>query len=184
MSLGPEDVAHPSVGEDRPVGRLVVVERALGLARVLVIVPAVVLVLAAVGAFVYGTAVFVDSVRQIAEHPLPVGSNIGRFLLVIDLFLVGATLLIAAIGLYELFVGRLEGGGLSRLPAWLQMDDLNELKARVIAMVVLVVAVSFVETVVDVANARRVLETGVGIGAVIVALTAFLRFSGGGHGDV
>lgn len=166
--------AHPSRLE-------AVLERALVMTRGLVIIPVVVLVLAAIGAFVYGTDVFVDSVRRVVTDPLPVGSKIGLFLLVIDLFLIGATLLIAAIGFYELFLGPLDVGGSRRMPRWLQMHDLNELKARVIAMVVLVAAVSFVEVVVDQESGRRILETGGGVALVIAALTAFLRLSVSNH---
>jgi len=151
--------------------------RGLTVSRGLVVVPVVVLVLAAFGAFVYGAAVFVDSVGRIVAHPLPVGSKIGLFLVVIDLFLVGATLLIAAIGFYELFLGRSDVGRRLPMPEWLEMRDLNELKARVIAMVVLVAAVSFVEVVVDLDNARRILDTGAGVALVVAALTAFLRLS-------
>jgi uncharacterized membrane protein YqhA len=134
-------------------------------------------VLAALAAFVYGAAVFVDLVVVIARHPFPVGHQIGLFLLDIDLFLIGATLLISAIGLYELFIGEIRVGG-TPMPAWLEMRDLNDLKGRVIAMIVLVLAVSFVELAVDEDNGLRVLELGGGIAVVILALTAFLRLTG------
>ncbi len=155
----------------------------LSMSRVLVVVPVVVLVLSSFGAFVYGTDVFVNSVREIVDHPLPVGNKIGLFLLVVDLFLIGATLLIAAFGLYELFIHRLESDGASHLPAWLAMSDLNDLKARVISMVVLVAAVSFVEAVVDAGSGLHILELGGGVAVVIAALTAFVRFGSHGHGD-
>lgn len=159
-------------------------EWGLALSRWLVVIPVVVLVFSALGAFAYGTDVFVNSVGNVIKHPLPVGNKIGLFLLVIDLFLIGATLLIAAVGLYELFISRVDvGTGESRMPAWLEMQDLNDLKGRVIAMAVLVVTVSFVEVVVDLGNGRQVLEVGAGVALVIAALTAFLRLSGQGHGQ-
>lgn len=159
-------------------------EQGLALSRGLVVIPVVVLVFSALGAFAYGTDVFVNSVGDIIEHPLPVGNKIGLFLLVIDLFLIGATLLIAGIGLYELFISRVDvGGGDPRMPAWLEMRDLNDLKARVIAMIVLVAAVSFVEVVVDLRGGSQVLEVGAGVALVIAALTAFLRLSGQGRGE-
>ncbi|HET9091918.1 MAG TPA: YqhA family protein [Acidimicrobiales bacterium] len=151
-------------------------ETALGASRMLVVIPVVVLLVAALGAFVYGAAVFVADVHVVVVHPLPVGKKIGLFLVEIDLFLIGATLLIAAIGFYELFISRVDTGRFRRLPAWLEMRDLNDLKARVIAMLVLVASVSFVELVVDVERATRVLEVGGGVAVVILALTAFLRF--------
>lgn len=161
---------------DQQQGRGLVgwVERGLAASPWLVLIAVVVLVLAALGAFVYGADVFFGNIGEVVKRPLPVGSRIGLFLLVIDLFLVGATLLIGALGFYELFIGRHGPWG---LPRWLQMRDLNDLKARVIAMVVLVAAVSFVEVVVDIPTAgMEVLEVGGGVGFVVLALTVFLRF--------
>ena len=158
-------------------------ERILGASRVLVVVPVVVLLLASLGGFVYGAVVFVQSFRDVVRHPVPVGNKIGLFLIVVALFLVGATLLIAAIGLYELFISRVEIRGVRRIPKWLEMQDLNDLKVRVIAMVVLVATVSFVQAVVDFDNALDILELGGGIALVVGALTVFIRFGshGGGH---
>ena len=60
------------------------------------------------------------------------------------------------------------------------MCDLNDLKARVIAMTVLVLSVTFAEVVVDAPSGRYALQLGGGIAVVIVALTVFLRWSGHG----
>jgi uncharacterized membrane protein YqhA len=155
-------------------------ERALAASLRLTIIPVVFLVLAALGAFAYGIAVFVNGIMTIADHPFPVGHQLGLFLLDIDLFLIGATLLISAVGLYELFVREIRDEG-ARMPAWLNMHDLNDLKARVIAMIVLVIAVSFAEEAVDVQGSLRLLELGGGIALVIVALTVFLLLTGHGR---
>ena len=98
--------------------------------------------MAGLGAFVYGTALFIYSVGHIADHAFPVHHQIGLFLVDIDLFLIGATLLISAVGFYELFIREIHLDGSTRLPTWLQMRDLNDLKARVIAMIVLVVCIA------------------------------------------
>ena len=157
-------------------------EWGLGASRLTVLLPVVILALAAVGSFIYATAVFVHGIQEVVDHPFPVGNKIGLFALVFDLFLIGATLLIAAVGFYELFIGRLEMGG-RPLPAWLQMTDLNDLKARVISMLIVVSAVSFVELVVDFPPGIQVLEVGAGIGAVVISLTIYLRLAvEGGRG--
>ena len=158
------------------------VERSLGASLSLAIIPVLFLILAALGAFVYGGAVFVDSVRAIARHPFPVGHQIGLFLLDIDLFLIGATLLISAIGFYELFIGDIRVGGIARMPAWLEMHDLNDLKGRVLGMIVMVLAVSFVELAVDEESGLKTLEVGGGVALVIIAVTAFLRLTGHANG--
>jgi uncharacterized membrane protein YqhA len=169
---GKESTSEPSDDANVPTG-----ERILAESFRLAIIPVVVLSLAALGAFIYGTALFVHSVRGIVDHPFPVGHQIGLFLLDIDLFFIGATLLIAAVGFYELFIKEIHFTNSTRLPRWLEIRDLNDLKARVIAMVVLVLSVSFAEVVVDAPNAQMALELGAGVALVIVALTFFLRFS-------
>jgi uncharacterized membrane protein YqhA len=147
--------------------------RALAASIRLAVIPVVTLL----GAFLYGAALFVHSTIKVVEHPFPVGHQIGLFLLDVDLFLIGATLLISAVGLYELFIAEI-GDTDDWMPDWLEMHDLNDLKARVLAMVVLVLGVTFAEVVVDAAGGMQVLQLGGGLAAVIVALTAFLRFSG------
>jgi uncharacterized membrane protein YqhA len=155
------------------------VEQLLAWSLRLAYIPVVVLLLAGLGAFVYGTALFVNSVGHVVDHPFPIRHQIGLFLEDIDLFLIGATLLISAVGFYELFIREIHRDGSTRIPTWLEMRDLNDLKARVIAMIVLVVSVTFVEVVVDSPSGEHVLELGGGIAAVVVALTIFLRL--GGH---
>jgi uncharacterized membrane protein YqhA len=171
---GPKQEAPPARREED-------IERVLAWSLHLAYIPVAVLLLAGLGAFVYGTALFVYSVGHIVEDAFPVKHQIGLFLADIDLFLIGATLLISAVGFYELFIREIRLHGSVRIPAWLEMRDLNDLKARVIAMIVLVVSVSFVELVVDSPNGQQALEAGGGIAAVIVALTVFLRL--GGHGN-
>ena len=158
----------------------VVAEWVLLASLLLIVVPVVVLMFAALAAFAYGTNVFVHSVRDLVQHPFPVGHKVGMFILVIDLFLIGATLLIASVGFYELFISRVDlGAGRPRLPAWLDMRDLNDLKARVVSMLILVAGVTFVDALVNFERGLDVLELGAGIALVVAALTFFLRF---GHG--
>jgi uncharacterized membrane protein YqhA len=152
-------------------------EQALSLSRIVVVVPVIVLLLAAISSFAYGTDVFVRSVTRVIDDPELSSHNLGLLLLLTDLFLVGATLMIAAFGFYDLFITRVDAAGSSlRLPAWLRMNDLNDLKARVISMVILVAAVTFVDVVVDSeGGGLNTLYLGAAVALVIAALTAFLR---------
>jgi len=152
-------------------------ERGLSLFRITVIIPVIVLLLSALASFVYGTDVFIRSVTSFVEKPQLTSHNLGFLLLLTDLFLVGATLMIAAFGFYELFIGRIDADGPGmRLPGWLKMDDLNDLKARVIQMIILVAAVSFTDVVVESKAGLETFYLGAGVAVVIAALTAFLRF--------
>jgi uncharacterized membrane protein YqhA len=152
-------------------------EQVLSWSRIVVVVPVIVLILAAISSFAYGTDVFVRSVARVVEDPMLTSHNLGFLLLLTDLFLVGATLMIAAFGFYELFIGRIDANGPGmRLPGWLKMDDLNDLKARVIQMIILVAAVTFTDVVVESKGGLNTLYLGTGVAVVIAALTAFLRF--------
>ena len=156
------------------------VEQALVGSLWLAYIPVALLLLAALGAFVYGIAVFINAASGIVAHPFPVGHHIGLFLLDFDLFLIGATALISAIGFYELFIADIDGRQAGLLPGWLAMNDLNDLKARVVSMVVLVLAVAFTEEAVDSPDGLYIVEFGGAVTLVIVALTVFIRLSGRG----
>jgi uncharacterized membrane protein YqhA len=159
-------------------------ERGLSLSRVVVVVPVIVLLLAAMASFAYGTEVFVRSIAHVVEAPQLTSHNLGFLLLLTDLFLIGATLMIAAFGFYDLFIGTIGASGPgARLPGWLRMHDLNDLKARVISMIILVAAVSFVDDAVESKSGQDTLYLGVGVGVVIAALTAFLHFGRAGGGE-
>jgi uncharacterized membrane protein YqhA len=146
-------------------------------ARLLVLFPVVVLVLSGLAAFIYGGAYFLYAVVHVSEHPFPVKDNLGVFLIDLDLFLIGATLLLIAVGFYGL---ALSGGSDDRrgdVPEWLDVRNLDDMKTRIMSMLTLIAVTSFVDVVVDFHGGRDILYLGVAIALVIVAITAFLRFA-------
>jgi uncharacterized membrane protein YqhA len=152
-------------------------ERMLAGSRLLVLIPVVFLLVDAVGSFVYGSDILVRSLSHDVGEPARVGGRLGIFLVVMDTYLVGATLMVAAFGFYELFVlKRALDEHKYWLPHWLRMHDLEDLKARVVSMLILVASITFVDIAVESHDERGVLFLGLGIAVVIVALTVFLRF--------
>jgi len=150
-------------------------ERFLVLARLMILIPVIILVLAALGAFVYGAAVFAVSLPGVIGHPSSSGHQLVLFVLLIDVFLIGATLVIAAFGFYELFISKIDPvPGQRQLPGWLDMRDLNDLKARVTSMLILVAATTFVEVILEGHLGLGTLYLGVAVALVIGALTVFL----------
>ena len=175
----PEAAAAGAAGAGNPRPRLEArFEQALSLSRIVVVVPVIVLMLSAFSSFAYGSDVFVRSIWRVIEDPELTSHNLGFLLLLTDLFLVGATLMIAAFGFYDLFITRIDTGDRPslRLPAWLRMHDLNDLKARVISMIILVASVSFADVAVESKGGLDTLYLGAAVALVIAALTAFLRF--------
>jgi uncharacterized membrane protein YqhA len=152
-------------------------ERMLAGSRLLVLIPVVFLLVDAVGSFVYGSDILVRSLSHDVGEPARIGGRLGIFLVVMDTYLVGATLMVAAFGFYELFVlKRALDEHKYWLPHWLRMHDLEDLKARVVSMLILVASITFVDIAVESHDERGVLFLGLGIAVVIVALTVFLRF--------
>jgi uncharacterized membrane protein YqhA len=165
----------PPANGNGPPGPQRVFERALALSRLIVLIPVVFLMLDAAASFVYGADILIRTLTEVVGGPGHVGARLGRFLVVMDTFLVGVTLMILAFGFYELFVITKEpAGGKYWLPGWLQMHDIEDLKARVVSMLILVAAITFVDRLVESKNTQEVLFLGVGVSIIIVALTAFL----------
>ena len=92
---------------------------------------------------------------------------------VVDLFLLGFSVLIASVGIYELFVGVLPN-----MPGWLRMEDLESLKGVLVKTVIVVLSISFMGRVVTWEGEENVLEYGIAIGAVVAALSFFLSVKG------
>lgn len=86
-----------------------------------------------------------------------------------DLFLLGTVFYIIAIGLYELFID-----DTLPMPAWLEIHDLDDLKSRLIGVVIIVLGVLFLGEVVAWDGERDLLRYGPGVALVIAALTYFL----------
>lgn len=84
---------------------------------------------------------------------------------VIDLFLLGTVLYIVALGLYELFIDdRLT------MPSWLVITDLDGLKARLIGVIIVLLAVTFLAYVVSWNGSANILALGLAVGIVLFAL--------------
>ncbi len=87
----------------------------------------------------------------------------------VDLFLLGTVLYVIAIGLYELFIDdSLE------LPQWLEIHDLDDLKDKLIGVVIVVLGVLFLGQVISWDGQRNLLNPGGAIALVILALAYFL----------
>ena len=87
----------------------------------------------------------------------------------VDAFLLGTVFLIVALGLYELFID-------PDLPTpdWLQVRHLDDLKDKLVKVVVVVLGVLFLGLVASWDGQRDLLRIGFAIASVIFALAFFL----------
>lgn len=98
----------------------------------------------------------------------PLKETIVSILTSIDSILLGTVLLVIGYGLYELFVDtNLE------IPEWLEINTLDDLKAKLTGVIVAIIAVVFVGLLVETKLSTDVLNYGIGAGAVVLALGAF-----------
>lgn len=86
---------------------------------------------------------------------------------VADTFLVATVLLVFAISLYELFIGDLA------VPDWMVVRNLLDLEAKLAGVIVLVLAVKFLEKLMEAKNAIDTLYTALAIAVVSAVLISF-----------
>jgi uncharacterized membrane protein YqhA len=88
---------------------------------------------------------------------------------VIDLFLLGTVFYITALGLYELFIS-----DDIEVPEWLEIHTIDDLKGKLISVVVVVLGVLFLGQAVTWDGQTNLLPFGASVGIVITSLTYFL----------
>lgn len=140
----------------------------VGYTRFSVFVPAIAAMVGALLLMAQGSIAVIQAVIAAIVDQTPLKDTIVEVLTAVDALLLGTVLLVIGYGLYELFVD----DGLN-VPAWLQINDLDDLKSKLIGVVVAIIAVIFVGVLVDANRAEDVLPYGVGAGALVLALGVF-----------
>ncbi|NTW29400.1 MAG: YqhA family protein [Coriobacteriia bacterium] len=143
--------------------------RVLGWSRYLIGVPVVALFLGAVTLIAVGAVDTVRVIIEIVRGELAEKEAVLEFISLADVFLLSTVLYIIAMGFYELFIDdRLV------LPKWLEIHDLDDLKEKLVGVVIVVLAVLFLGIVIKTENPAELLHPGLAIAAVVLALSAFL----------
>jgi uncharacterized membrane protein YqhA len=126
-------------------------ERALWLSRLSVLSAVVVSVILGLGMFLVSTVDGALLAMQFADyafvHPGSVEARVAivsEVVEIVDGYLLGAILIIFALGLYELFVGRIDAIEGSEIASRLLLiRTLDDLKARLTSVVIIILAVKF-----------------------------------------
>lgn len=142
--------------------------KVLGLTRYAVIIPSIASIIGALLLMAQGSISIVGIVIDAIVNQAYLKDTIVDVLTAVDAILLGTVLLVIGYGLYELFVDtRLE------VPTWLQVRNLDDLKSKLIGVVVAIIAVVFVGVLVDTNRAADVVSYGVGAGALVAGLALF-----------
>ena len=138
--------------------------------RYLALIGVIGLLVAAVAAFGWGfykTGLLVYEVTVGTSDSTIV---IVELIKIVDFFLIATTMLIFSASLYELFIAEVN------VPDWMIAHNLHELKAKLSSMIVLVLAVKFLEEVFLAEDAYDLMLTGIAIAVISGVLIAFGYF--------
>jgi uncharacterized membrane protein YqhA len=127
---------------------------------------------ASVTLLIYGALETVITIGHTATVPIS-SENSKKLILscieVVDLFLLATVFYITALGLYELFIDER-----IKVPHWLEIHSIDDLKSKLTSVIVVVLSVLFLSEVVRWDGGTNILPLGTGISLVIAALTYFL----------
>jgi uncharacterized membrane protein YqhA len=125
------------------------------------------LLVGSVAALYAGAEKIIKVWRTVFEHHDTTSPTLYVLLDSLDSFLVAIALIVIAVGIYDLFIGELE------VPDWMLVRNLNELKAKFGFVLIPVMAVKFVQKLIQWENALETLYYGLAVALVSIALTAF-----------
>jgi uncharacterized membrane protein YqhA len=126
-----------------------------------------VLLVCSLTAYVLGVYKTIKSVIAIALNEVKDDFALIALFDCLDSILVGTALLVISVSLYELFIGDL------KVPDWMLVRNLNELKANFSFVIIPLMSVKFLQKLLQAENALDTLYYGVGVALVTLALAAF-----------
>jgi uncharacterized membrane protein YqhA len=135
--------------------------------RFIAYIGVVVLFVCSLTAYVLGVYKTVKTITTIALGEVKDDLALVALFDCLDTVLVATALLVISVSLYELFIGEL------KVPDWMLVRNLDELKSKFTFVIVPVIAVKFLQRILRGESALDTLYYGIAIALVISALAAF-----------
>jgi uncharacterized membrane protein YqhA len=156
------------------------IHKILASSRQLILLAVICSYIASIAVLIYGVLETVHAIPSVSFanalsiHEAEISSKGGKRLVVslievIDLFLLSTVFYITALGLYELFID-----DRIKVPEWLEIHDIDDLKAKLISVIIVVLSVSFLGQAVTWDGNPNFLPFGASVALVIASLTYFL----------
>jgi uncharacterized membrane protein YqhA len=92
---------------------------------------------------------------------------LGVTIQIVDIFLVATVFYLISLGLYELFIAK------APLPGWVEIRNLDDLKTKLLGLTVIALAVTFLGYTLSLEVTTNILEFGIAIGIMIIAISAY-----------
>lgn len=144
--------------------------RFVGYTRFMAAVPSFGLFVAAVAMTISTLISTIGVTVEVVEGRLTMQDMLVEYIEYADFFLLSIVLYIMSIGLYSLFID-----DRIKMPSWLEIHTLDDLKEKLVSVIVVVMGVYFLGRLIHGADALDLLCMGGGIGAVILSLAYFVR---------
>ncbi|MDO8963270.1 MAG: YqhA family protein [Coriobacteriia bacterium] len=140
----------------------------IGGTRFFMTIPVIALFTGSVSLVLLGAFQTVTTVMKIVSGAYKEKDALVSFITLADMFLLATVIYIIALGLFELFVDPDVP-----LPAWLEIRTLEDLKEKLLGVVVVVLAVYYLGYVFKSSDPMAMAAMGIGIAAVIAASAYF-----------
>lgn len=153
-------------------------ERALYFTRYLTLLAVFGSLLSAIALFIKGSVVVVNGLLDFFAHlgSTEYESLLETFVSSVDIFLFAMVLIIFGVGIYELFITKIDPvlQKVDGRPSWMQVNNVDDLKSSLGKVILMVLIVTFFKHSIEVTygNVNDLLKLGVGI--VLIALALFI----------
>jgi uncharacterized membrane protein YqhA len=138
--------------------------------RYITIIGVIALLIASLDAFAWGCVKALEAIMLVVTSGGKDPEIAISLLEVVDSVLIATALFVFAANLYELFIAEID------LPDWMVAHNLHDLKAKLSSVIVLVMAVKFVEHLVEWKDPLGTLYFGIAVAVVSAVLIAFGHF--------
>ena len=134
-------------------------------------ISAVTLFISSIILVLYGVYALLLAMIEIVQHIDNLNSSVvaAKFIGIMDIHLLAIVLLIFSVGLYELFVSPL------KVPDWLKIQNIDELKSRLASVIVLILAITFTKELVEWRNPLETLYFSIAVALVSTILIFYIK---------
>lgn len=179
----PGDEGADGFPPERPSRLEQAFERTLWLSRMLVLIAVIFALLVALVMFVFATFDVTRLISYTAKAPFMTDAElsilrlqvVAKVVKIVDFYLIATFMLIFSMGLYELFIGKIEiASRYDVAKRLLTIHDLDDLKSRLVKIVMLILALLFLENAVLIRPQSELELLYLAIGIVLVSAALFL----------
>ncbi len=160
--------------------------------RFIVLIPVIFSIVASIIMYIKGSLLVVDGVYVFLEQFSGINSAnqekietlVPLFITSVDIYLFATVLLIFSMGLYELFISKIDPASRTAdsRPEWLNITNLDDLKGTIGKVILMILIVSFFEKSLDVEYKTALDLLYLSIGIILVSGALFLTHVKGKNG--